>query len=130
MRVIGWRALALGLTFVGAAGAQAQDVAAGAKVFNQCRACHQVGENAKTLVGPKLNGIVGRKAGSIEGFAYSAANKDSGLTWDEATLTMYLHDPKAKVPGTKMIFPGLKSDTQIADVIAYLKQYDADGKMK
>jgi cytochrome c len=131
MSVIGRVGLAMGLTIVGAAGgARAQDAAAGAKVFNQCRACHQVGENAKTLVGPKLNGLVGRKAGSIEGFAYSAANKDSGLTWDEATLTEYLHNPKAKVPGTKMSFPGLKSDTQIADVIAYLKQFDASGKMK
>lgn len=110
--------------------ARAQDAAAGAKVFNQCRACHQVGETAKNLIGPKLNGLFGRKAGSVEGFNYSQANKDSGITWDEATFTTYIKDPKARIPGTKMVYAGLKSDQQIADLIAFLKQYDADGKTK
>ena len=130
MRVTSGAILALGMTVVVAADARAQDAAAGARVFNQCRACHQVGETAKNLIGPKLNGIVGRKAGSIEGFAYSPANKESGVTWDDATLTEYLRDPKAKMPGTKMVFAGLKSDQQIADLIAFLKQYGADGKQK
>jgi len=110
--------------------ARAQDAAAGEKVFGQCRACHQIGETAKNLIGPKLNGVIGRKAGSVEGFAYSAANKNSGLTWDEATFTDYIHDPRAKVPGTKMTFAGLKNEQQIKDLLAYLEQFDADGKKK
>ena len=112
------------------AGAHAQAAGAEAKVFNQCRTCHTIGGNAKILIGPPLNGIVGRPAGTFPGFAYSEANKNSGLTWDEATLTSYLADPKAKMPGTKMAFPGLKTAQQIADLIAFLKQYDADGKKK
>jgi cytochrome c len=100
----------------------------GAKVFAQCRACHQIGENAKNGVGPELNGLIGRKAGSVEGYSYSAANKNSGLTWDEATFTEYIQNPKAKVPGTKMVYAGLKDKEKIEDLIAFLKQYDASGK--
>lgn len=110
--------------------AVAQDAAEGEKVFRKCKVCHQIGENGKNMVGPVLNGVVGRKAGQIEGFNYSDANKNSGLTWDDATLTEYLKDPKAKVPGTKMAFPGLASDSDIKDVIAYLKQFGSDGKKK
>jgi cytochrome c len=101
----------------------------GAKVFKKCLACHRVGPDAKTLVGPELNGVVGRKAGSIEDYSYSPALKNSGLTWDEATLTEYLKSPRALVPGVRMTFPGLQKDDDIADVIAYLKQIDADGTM-
>jgi cytochrome c len=108
--------------------AVAQDAAAGEKVFAKCKICHQIGEGAKNMVGPVLNGVVGRKAGSYPDYHYSDANKNSGLTWDEATLKEYLKDPKAKVPGTKMVFPGLKSDDEIANVIAYLKQFGPDGK--
>jgi cytochrome c len=108
--------------------AAAQDAAAGEKVFAKCKICHQIGEGAKNMVGPVLNGVVGRKAGTYEGYHYSDANKNSGITWDEATLKEYLKDPKAKVPGTKMVFPGLKSDDDIANVIAYLKQFGPDGK--
>jgi cytochrome c len=111
---------------MGAAGAQ--DAAAGEKVFAKCKICHQIGEGAKNMVGPVLNGVVGRRAGTYEGYHYSDANKNSGITWDEATLKEYLKDPKAKVPGTKMVFPGLKSDEDIANVIAYLKQFGPDGK--
>ena len=75
-----------------------------------------------------LNGIVGRKAGSVEGFNYTPANKNSGLTWDEATLKDYLKNPRTKVPGTKMIFPGLSNEAEIDNVIAYLKQFGPDGK--
>lgn len=110
--------------------AAAQDAAAGETSFKVCKACHQIGESAKSAVGPVLNGIVGRPAGTYEGYNYSDANKNSGITWDEATLTVYLKDPKAKVPGTKMAFPGLKKDEDIANVIAYLKQFGADGKKK
>ena len=108
--------------------ASAQDAAAGEKVFAKCKACHQIGEGAKDAVGPVLNGIVGRKAGTYPGYSYSEANKNSGLTWDEATLKEYLKNPRAKVPGTKMIFPGLPKDEDIANVIAYLKQFGPDGK--
>jgi cytochrome c len=114
------------LASVGAAAAQ--DAAAGEKVFSKCKICHQIGEGAKNMVGPVLNGVVGRPAGAYAGYHYSDANKKSGITWDEATLKEYLKDPKAKVPGTKMVFPGLKSDDDITNVIAYLKQFGPDGK--
>ena len=113
--------------FAFACAAQAQDAAAGETVFKKCKVCHQIGPGAKNMVGPVLNGVVGRPAGTYAGYSYSDANKGSGLTWDEATLTVYLHDPKAKVPGTKMTFPGLSSDDDIKNVIAYLKSFDKDG---
>ena len=108
--------------------ANAQDAAAGEKVFLKCRACHQIGEGAKNAVGPVLNGVVGRKAGTYPDYSYSDANKKSGITWDEATLKEYLKNPRAKVPGTKMIFPGLTKEEDIDNVIAYLKQFGPDGK--
>jgi cytochrome c len=115
--------------FMGMVGAaSAQDASLGEKVFLKCRACHQIGEGAKNAVGPVLNGVVGRKAGTYPGYAYSDANKNSGITWDEATLKEYLKNPRAKVPGTKMLFPGLPKDEDINNVIAYLKQFGADGK--
>jgi cytochrome c len=110
--------------------AAAQDAAAGEVVFSKCRACHQIGEGAHNLVGPVLNGVVGRKAGTYPDYSYSTANKTSGLTWDEATLTRYLKSPKTVVPHTKMSFPGLESDADIANVIAFLKRYGPDGKTK
>ncbi|MBL8703547.1 MAG: cytochrome c family protein [Rhodospirillales bacterium] len=109
---------------------RAQDIAAGEKSFNKCRACHQVGETAKSVAGPKLNGLFGRKAGSIAEFKYSEANKNSGVTWDEAYFAKYIKDPKAAIPGTKMVFPGIKDDAEIANLTAFLKQFDADGKRK
>lgn len=108
----------------------AGDPAAGEKVFQKCRACHQVGETAKNVVGPKLNGVIGRPAGSVEGYSYSDANKNSGLTWDEATFQDYIKAPRVKIPNTKMVFPGLKSEQEIEDILAYLKQFGADGKKK
>lgn len=107
---------------------RAQDAAAGEKTYAQCRACHQIGPTAKNAVGPVHNGLFGRKAGSVPGYTYSAANKDSGLTWDEATFREYIKDPKAKIPGTKMVFPGIKDEQRVTDLIAFIKQYDADGK--
>jgi cytochrome c len=106
----------------------AQDAEAGEKVFAVCKVCHQVGETAKNAVGPVLNGIIGRKAGTYAGYNYSDANKNSGLTWDEATFRDYIKDPKAKVPGTKMIYAGLKDDQKIGDLFAFLKQFGPDGK--
>jgi cytochrome c len=106
------------------------DPAAGEKVFLKCRACHQIGETARNAVGPKLNGLLGRRAGSIEGYSYSLANKNSGIIWDEATFRDYIKAPQAKIPSTKMVFPGLKADQEIDDILAFLKQFDADGKKK
>jgi cytochrome c len=108
--------------------AQAADPVAGEKVFKRCLACHMVGEDAKTRVGPVLNGLIGRKAGSYEGFKYTEANKNSGLVWDEVTLAKYLKNPRATIPGTSMTFIGIKKDEEIEDLIAYLKQFGADGK--
>jgi cytochrome c len=108
--------------------AVAPDAAAGEKTFAQCRACHQVGETAKNAVGPVLNGLFGRKSGTVEGYNYSDANKNSGITWDEATFRDYIKDPRAKMPGTKMVYAGLKDEQRITDLIAYLKQFDATGK--
>ena len=111
-----------------AGSAQAQDAAAGEKVFAQCRACHQVGPSAKNGVGPHLNGLIGRHSGSVEGYNYSPANKNSGIMWDEATFRDYVKDPKARIPGTKMVYAGLKDEQRITDLVAYLKQFDASGK--
>lgn len=108
--------------------ALAQDADAGMRVFNQCRSCHQVGETAKNGVGPTLNGLFGRAAGSVAGYTYTQANKDSGITWDDAVFAEYIRDPKRKIPGTKMAYAGLKNDTQITDLTAYLRQFQADGK--
>ena len=108
----------------------AQDVENGAEVFKKCRACHQIGEGAKNAVGPVLNGLFGRKAGTIEGFSYSDANKNSGVTWDEATFAKYIADPRAAMPGNKMAFPGIKEAEDIKDLTAFLQQYDATGKKK
>jgi cytochrome c len=110
--------------------AQAQDAAAGEKAFFQCRACHQVGDAAKNAVGPVLNGLFGRKAGMVEGYTYSSANKNSGITWDEATFKEYITDPRAKIPGTKMVFAGIKNEKERGDLWAYLKQFDAKGEKK
>jgi len=108
--------------------ASAQDSADGEKIFATCKACHQIGEGAKNAIGPELNGVVGRKAGSVAGYNYSDANKNSGITWDESNLAEYLKDPKVKVPGTKMIFAGIKDEKKVQDLIAFLKQFDAAGK--
>jgi cytochrome c len=102
----------------------AEDAAAGEKVFAVCKACHQVGDNAKNAVGPVLNGLLGRKSGSVEGYNYSDANKKSGITWNEATFSDYIKDPKAKIPGTKMAFAGIKDEQKIKDLIAYLHTFD------
>ena len=104
------------------------DPAAGEKVFQVCRACHQVGETAKDVVGPELNGLFGRHSGSVAGYNYSDANKNSGITWDETVFREYIKAPRVKIPGTKMAFIGLKDDQKITDLIAFLKQYAADGK--
>ena len=110
--------------------AAAQDAAAGERVFNQCRACHQVGEKARNGVGPVLNGLFGRTAGTVAGYTYSGANKASGIVWSEATFRPYIRDPKGTIPGTKMVFPGIKDEQRITDLIAYLQAFDAAGAKK
>ena len=128
MTQIGIYALGAVLLAGSVGAASAQDAALGEKVFLKCKACHQIGEGAKDAVGPVLNGVVGRKAGTYPDYNYSDANKNSGITWDEATLKEYLKNPRAKVPGTKMIFTGLPKDEDVDNVIAYLKHFGADGK--
>jgi cytochrome c len=110
--------------------ARAQDIAAGEKDFIVCRACHQIGPGAKIAVGPVLNGVVGRKAGTYAGFDYSSANKESGIAWTPDELDKYLTSPQTVVPHTKMIFPGLKDAQKRKDVIAYLAQFNDDGTKK
>ncbi len=121
------------LALVGAQGALAQeagDPAAGANKAKICKTCHQFGEGAKNAIGPVLNGVVGRKAGTYPEYNYSDANKNSGLTWDEATLKDYLKNPQAKIPGTKMTFAGLQKQSDLDNVVAFLKTLGPDGKTK
>jgi cytochrome c len=108
--------------------AQEGNAEEGAEVFKKCRACHDVGPGAKNKVGPLLNGIFGRTAGTIEGFNYSDANKQAGakgLVWTEEVMFKYLEAPLSFMPGTKMAFAGLKDPQDRKDVIAYLKKFSA-----
>ena len=113
-----------------AAAAQAQDLAAGEQSFRKCLPCHAVGDGAANKVGPELNGLDGRKAGTAANYSYSDANKNSGMVWNEATFKEYIANPMAKIPGTKMAFPGIKNETEVGNLWAYLKQFGADGKIK
>jgi cytochrome c len=108
--------------------AAAQDLAAGEQSFRKCLPCHAVGEEARNKVGPVLNGLDGRHSGTIEGYNYSEANKKANITWGEATFKEYIQNPMAKVPGTKMAFAGIRNETEIATLWAYIKQFKADGK--
>jgi cytochrome c len=110
--------------------AMAQDAAAGKSSFNKCLACHAIGEGAKNKVGPELNGLDGRKSGTAPDYNYSDANKNSGITWNEAVFKEYIKDPKAKIPGTKMAFAGIKNENEINNLWAYVSQFDKDGKIK
>jgi cytochrome c len=112
------------------AAASAQDVAAGEQSFKKCLPCHSVGAGAKNKVGPELNGLDGRKAGIAEGFNYTEANKNSGITWDESVFKEYIKDPRAKIPGTKMVFAGIKNEQEVNDLWAYLKQFGPNGEKK
>jgi cytochrome c len=109
----------------------AQDAAAGEQVFKRlCSPCHEIGEGAKVKLGPPLNGIDGRKSGTFDGFNYSAANKSSGITWNEESFSKYIRAPMQEIPGTRMAFVGIKNDKDIAALWAYLKQFGADGAKK
>ena len=113
-----------------ASAAWAQDVAAGKTSFNKCLACHAVGEGAKNKVGPELNGLDGRHSGVAAGYNYSEANKNSGITWGKDVFLEYIKDPKAKIPGTKMVFAGIKNENEANNLWAYLSSFDKDGKQK
>ena len=130
MKKLTVRALIVLASSVAASAALAQDVAAGKASFNKCLACHAIGEGARNKVGPELNGLDGRKSGTAEGYSYSDANKNSGITWNEAEFKEYIRDPKAKIPGTKMTFAGIKNDKEVNDLWAFISQYDKDGKVK
>jgi cytochrome c len=130
MKNLTMNALIIVTSMAAASGALAQDVAAGKTSFNKCLACHAIGEGAKNKVGPELNGIDGRKSGTAPDYNYSDANKNSGITWNEAQFKEYIKDPKAKIPGTKMAFAGIKNEKEINDLWAFISQYDKDGKTK
>ena len=130
MKKLTLSALVLIASSAAATSALAQDVAAGKTSFNKCMVCHSIGDGAKNKVGPELNGLDGRKAGTAEGYSYSDANKNSGITWNEAQFKEYIKDPKAKIPGTKMAFAGIKNDKEVNDLWAFISQYDKDGKTK
>ena len=122
------RIVALGtlLAVAPLSGALAEDgnAEAGKRVFNQCMACHTINEGGPNRVGPNLHGVIGRKAATKEGFKYSAAMQKKGeenWVWSEENLHPYLRNPREVVPGTQMAFPGLRNDTQLNDVIAYIK---------
>lgn len=121
----------------------AQDAASGEKVFTVCKACHQVGPDAVAMLGPPLNGLDGRRAGSLPDFNYSAAMVAAGksgtpaskgpVTWNQATFTQYIAAPAVMIPNINMMFPGISGpdkDQKIKDLWAYLSQFDADGNKK
>jgi cytochrome c len=101
----------------------AGDPEKGRAVFARCASCHQVGPSAHNGFGPQLNGIIGRRAGSVDGYAYSPAMKNAALVWSEKNLKTFLKSPGDTVPGNKMRFWGIGSDSQVADLMAYLRQY-------
>jgi cytochrome c len=120
-------ALLAALAFGAQAATVKGDPKAGEVVFNKCQQCHHIGPGATNFYGPVLNGIIGRKAGTVPGYNYSAANKHSGKVWDVPTLTSYLKQPQHDVPATYMTFKGLKSQKDIANVISYMSQFDRSG---
>jgi cytochrome c len=121
--------VAVGLV-VSTGAAFAQDVAAGESSFRKCAPCHSIGPDAANKVGPELNGLDGRKSGTVDGFNYSDANKASGITWGAEVFKEYIKDPRGKVPGTKMIFAGIKSERELGDLWAYVSQFDKTGNAK
>jgi cytochrome c len=110
--------------------ASAQDLANGEHSFGKCSPCHAVGPDAQNKIGPELDGLDGRHSGTAANFSYSDANKNSGIVWNDTTFKEYIRDPRGVIPGTKMIFAGIKNQTEIDDLWAYLKQFDADGNIK
>jgi len=123
MRV--WMMAAAALALAPMSGAVAQDADAGARVYNQCRACHTINQGGRNGVGPNLYGVWGRAAASVEGFRYSApmrAKATQGLVWNEANMRAYLIEPRALVPGTSMSFAGIRNEQQMNDLLAFLQR--------
>ena len=106
----------------------AQEVAAGEAAFRKCRACHSIGLDAQNKIGPLLNGIEGRKCGSVDRYAYSEANRNCPFTWNEAVFLDYIKDPQLKIPGTKKLFSGIKDETEARNLWSYLRQFGHDGQ--
>ena len=119
---------ALVAILLAASAAQAGDPAAGEKVFKRkCSPCHEIGEGAGTKVGPELNGLFGRPTGSVEGYDYTDANRNSGIVWSVETFSAYIRAPRQVIPGTAMNFVGLRSDKEVDDLVAYIGQFAPDG---
>ncbi len=108
----------------------AQDAQKGRLVFNICLVCHAIGFGAQNKIGPELNGLDGRKAGTVANFDYSDANKNSGIVWNQETFEDYIKNPAAKIPDTKMTFAGIKNEQQAKDLWAFISQFDAAGNTK
>ena len=121
-----WAGATASVVMISASGqafAQSGDASRGQRLFSQqCRACHTVEKDGATLVGPNLHGLFGRKAGTAAGYSFSEAMTKSGIVWDDTTLAEYNRDPKGRVPGTKMMFNGVKQPAQVDDLVAYLKE--------
>ena len=122
--------LLLAAALVSPAAAQEGNAEEGAEVFKKCRACHDLGPGAANKVGPVLNEIIGRKAGTVADFAYSDANKASGITWNKDSFMKYIDNPAAMVPGTRMAFGGIKDPMEVANLWAYVNEFKADGSKK
>ena len=110
--------------------AAAQDSAAGKASFGKCQACHAVGPGAKNNLGPELNGLVGRQAGTAAGYQYSPALKNAGFAWDQTSFAAFIANPRGKIPGNKMVFAGIKNETEIANLWTYLSHFNVDGSSK
>jgi cytochrome c len=119
-----------GVLVVAMTGAVAAQEPTDAAFKKWCTACHAIGEGAGVKLGPPLNGIDGRPAGSVAGFNYSSANKNSGIVWNEATFKEYIKNPMQKMPGTRMAFAGVRNEQEVNDVWAYVSQFDKDGNKK
>jgi cytochrome c len=114
---------ALAISLASAAWAQDGDAVRGQRLFNQqCRTCHSLEKGGSTISGPTLSGLFGSKAGTAQGYEFSEAMIRSGIIWDDKTVADYLREPKENVPGTKMAYAGIKQASQLADMVAYLKQ--------
>ena len=124
-RYLGTAVVAGALALASVAALAQGDAAEGEKVFNKCRACHAV-DQPQNKVGPHLVGVFGREAGSVEDFRYSDALEQSGITWSEETIAEYVADPRGYIPGNRMAFAGLQNESEIADLLAYLKEATAN----
>jgi cytochrome c len=127
IRIVAISALTLAIS---SGSALTQDISAGETSFRKCQPCHDAGENARNKLGPPLNGLDGRKAGTVADYSYNEGIKNSGITWNEETFREYIKDPRAKIPDTKMFFVGIKDDKELGDLWAYLKQFTENGTKK